>query len=683
MRRYLVLLALLWAVAAISAQETPLLEITAQGETAESPGDGAVGVAIYLHPDDLSRSLIIGTDDNEGIALYGLDGSMLFYDDTYPTASVDIRYGFGGAAALVAASVKDTAQFNLYRVDPDAPSLELIHTVQTGVPLQALCLYQSPLTRKTYVIAISERGDLEQYALAEDDGEITSSLARAVSVGGEVEFCAADDSLRRLYIAEGDNAVWRYGAEPEDGINRALVDITGPRGNITEEVEGLALYAVGGNQGYLLVSNEKEDSINVYERAGSNRFLGAFRIVTGDAADGVSEPTGMAVASQALSERYPLGLFVVADDVNTRPNANNNFKLVSWQAVAEGLGLATDTAYDPRIAAGDTASSVTVTAVRETQPVAATTDAADDPAIWVNPADPAQSTIIGTDKRNGLVVYDLSGQIIQTINIGRLNNVDLRPGFVLAEGAEPVALVGATNRTQNSLALYAVDPATRQLYDVAASPVISQVEEVYGFCMYVSPVSGDFYAFVNSADTGEVEQYRLSAADGKVQAEVVRAFQFGSQTEGCVVDDANATLYIGEEAVGIWKLGAEPDAPFEPVAVDTTRERGGNITADVEGMAIYATADGGGYLIVSSQGSDEYALYERAGENAFIGLFRVVEGAVDGTSETDGLDVSSAALGPDFPAGLLVVQDDLNLSPRAPQNFKLVDWRDVMAAFGR
>ena len=40
----------------------------------------------------------------------------------------------------------------------------------------------------------------------------------------------------------------------------------------------------------------------------------------------------------------------------------------------------------------------TVTATVETEPVPHSGDSADDPAIWIHPTDPAQSTIIGTDK---------------------------------------------------------------------------------------------------------------------------------------------------------------------------------------------------------------------------------------------------------------------------------------------
>ena len=56
--------------------------------------------------------------------------------------------------------------------------------------------------------------------------------------------------------------------------------------------------------------------------------------------------------------------------------------------------------------------TVNVMAKAETAPVASGDDAADDPAIWVNPDDPLKSLIVGTDKKNGLVVYDLSGAIV-------------------------------------------------------------------------------------------------------------------------------------------------------------------------------------------------------------------------------------------------------------------------------
>ena len=38
---------------------------------------------------------------------------------------------------------------------------------------------------------------------------------------------------------------------------------------------------------------------------------------------------------------------------------------------------------------------------------------ADDPAIWVNPRNRQRSLVIGTAKDAGILVYDMSGQLIQ------------------------------------------------------------------------------------------------------------------------------------------------------------------------------------------------------------------------------------------------------------------------------
>jgi 3-phytase len=89
--------------------------------------------------------------------------------------------------------------------------------------------------------------------------------------------------------------------------------------------------------------------------------------------------------------------------------------------------------------------------------------------------------------------------------------------------------------------------------------------------------------------------------------------------------------------------------------------------------------------VLSNQGADNYAVYRREGDNAFVGIFHIVADAgrgIDGVSETDGLDVTSAPLGARFPEGLLVVQDGRNLSPRERQNFKYVSWREIAGALG-
>ncbi|MBI5031574.1 MAG: phytase [Chloroflexi bacterium] len=313
-----------------------------------------------------------------------------------------------------------------------------------------------------------------------------------------------------------------------------------------------------------------------------------------------------------------------------------------------------------------------VAATVETDPVPHSGDAADDPAIWIHPTNPTQSTIIGTDKKGGLGVYDLSGKQLQYLPDGNMNNVDLRTSFPL--GGKSVALVTAGNRSNDSIAIYQVNPPTRQLENVAARTITTLA--TYGSCMYHSPSSGKYYYFVNS-QAGEVEQWELyDNGSGKVDALKVRSFSVGSQTEGCVADDQAGYFYIGEEAIGIWKYAAEPNAGTARTLVDTTGI-GGHLKADVEGLTLTYGDNGTGYLIASSQGDSTFAIYRREGNNPFVKTFKIVAGnGIDAVSGTDGIDVTTVNLGAAFPYGVFVAQDGAN--DNGNQNFKLVPWRLIM-----
>ncbi len=323
-----------------------------------------------------------------------------------------------------------------------------------------------------------------------------------------------------------------------------------------------------------------------------------------------------------------------------------------------------------------------VAATVETEPVHHRGDAADDPAIWIHPTDPARSTVLGDDKEGGLLVYGLDGRELQWIDPHlALNNVDVRPGFPLAgtfaDGTahERVDLVGVGNETGSSMRFYKVNPATRKVEP--AGEVGGVGFAPYGSCLYRSAKTGRFFHFVNGKN-GRVQQWELGD-DGKgaVAATKVRQFEVGSQVEGCVADDALGHFYVGEESAGIWKYGAEPDAGGRRASVDRCG-KGGRLTADVEGLAIYSRPDGTGYLLASSQGNDSFTVYAREGENRFLGAFRVVDGGIDGCSDTDGIEVTSAALGPGFPNGLFVAQDGSNKGGH--QNYKLVPWDRIAAA---
>jgi 3-phytase len=330
-----------------------------------------------------------------------------------------------------------------------------------------------------------------------------------------------------------------------------------------------------------------------------------------------------------------------------------------------------------------------VMATVETQPVPHAGDRADDIAIWLHPTQPDQSIIIGTDKedpKGGLLVYDLSGKQIFFAADGKMNNVDVGYDFPL--GPDKIDIVVATNRTDDSIAIYKIDPATRTLVNVAARTILAGREEVYGICLYTSPKTRKRFVFIDNKD-GIVDQWELLAVDGgKIDALRVRSFEMGSISEGIVADSALGFLYVGQEDVGLWKIGAEPDDPADSAhrtLVDPVGSAG-HLVADIEGLTIYCGPDNAGYLIASSQGEDHpsdslansYAVYERQGSNKYLFSFRIIANSalnIDGVTNTDGIDVISSSLGSAFLKGVFVVQDGSN--PGANQNYKLVPWESV------
>ena len=316
-------------------------------------------------------------------------------------------------------------------------------------------------------------------------------------------------------------------------------------------------------------------------------------------------------------------------------------------------------------------SSGSVAASAESSPVPNSGDAADDPAIWVNPSNPALSAIIGTDKLGGLAVYDLSGRQLHYYGGIRPNNVDLRYGFNL--GGTPVDIVTASETDSDTILIYRIDPATRALVSLRAQARYTGFG-VSGLCMYDSPVSGKSYVFVSDS-SGNVKQFELIVTGGAVDYNLVRTLSFGSMTEGCIADDFRQALYISHEDVALWRLSAEPNGGSTKTQVAPVD--GSILTADVEGLAIYDRGNGAGYLIASSQGSDDFAVFDRQ-SGQYRGRFEIVSAGIDGVTHTDGIDVTSAPVGPGYSTGLFVAQDDRN--DAGNQNFKLVPWSAVAVA---
>ncbi len=346
--------------------------------------------------------------------------------------------------------------------------------------------------------------------------------------------------------------------------------------------------------------------------------------------------------------------------------------LLGAAALALGACAPKELPIEARIA--NATPAVTVTARGETTPVGtANADAADDPAIWRNPADPAKSLVLGTDKKAGLHIYDLSGKSLHFLDAGRVNNVDLRDQVTI--NGQPGVLVVASDRTDElnaKLALFRLDTTTAQLSPLGH--VAAGSGEAYGLCL--GRDADGLSAFVVLKD-GTVRQIQLDTSGAAPNGRIVRTMKLSSQAEGCAVDDRTHTLYVAEEDVALWRFDARATGAITPTKIADAD--GKNLVADAEGVAVAPEGEKDGYVIVSSQGDNAYTLY-RTRDDSYVGRFRVAAGSIGSAEGTDGIEVMVGDMGPNYPGGLFVVQDGEN-APYA-QNFKFVAWDDIKKALG-
>ena len=321
----------------------------------------------------------------------------------------------------------------------------------------------------------------------------------------------------------------------------------------------------------------------------------------------------------------------------------------------------------------------------ETQPIQAesTEDAADDPAIWIHPKDPSKSLVFGSNKKGGLAVYDLNGKEVGYYPLGEVNNVDILKDFSI--GDSEITVLGCSNRTDQSVDLFQINEETGELTDIADGLLgvdTSLIDDIYGFCFAFDRENQKPYCVINGKN-GLVQQFEMIYVRGKIQLEIRRSIQFESQTEGMVADSELGHLYVGEEGGGIWKIPIDVSKGDTTFLLANSDNSNANIVYDIEGLSIYKQ-NGQGYLVASSQGNFSYAVFDRTGNNEYLGSFKIeASDKIDGVEETDGIDIVSDSLSPQFPTGIMVAQDGFNYQGEEmeSQNFKYINFEYVLAQF--
>ncbi|KNE63579.1 hypothetical protein AMAG_08686 [Allomyces macrogynus ATCC 38327] len=389
----------------------------------------------------------------------------------------------------------------------------------------------------------------------------------------------------------------------------------------------------------------------------------------------------------------------------------------------------------------------------------------DDPEVYVHPSNPDDSVVLGTTKSKsdgGLHVWAMDGTELWYAPVPKksgLNSVDVLVNVTVRDAAGnamgetvDVAVAGVRGKI-NGIGVWRIDPAAisanrktlaanRNATQADLAPVLIPLTdflhefdkdtelEVYGSCAFTySPKHASTPAdtLLITTKKGVAYQFTVSATRTSANKEPTASLTLarrwtvglGTQLENCVGDGETGALYIGEEAIGVWRydlgefdatepLPAVPKPTINPttgrfvvlighrtsardaVLVDATQlaNPAGQLHRDVEGLAIYvdqACPKKTRTLVVSAQGANEYNFYtiRSATEMRFRGKVAIQTGpGGDAVTKTDSLAVSSAKMGA-FARGVLVVHDDAttvgeDLARVEKQaTFKVVDWRDV------
>lgn len=287
----------------------------------------------------------------------------------------------------------------------------------------------------------------------------------------------------------------------------------------------------------------------------------------------------------------------------------------------------------------------------------------DDPAIWINPADPAASLVLGTDKEvdGALYVFDLQGKVVAdkvVRGLLRPNNVDIAYGVEL--GGQRVDVAVVSERYAHRLRIYRLPdmaPIDGGGIEVFAG---ERARDVMGIALYTRQSDGALFAIVSRSDAfapreGYLHQYRL-AEDGTGMLRGVFTRAFGSwsgikEIEAVAVDNELGHVYYSDETYGIRKYHADPlteDADEQLAEFGQT-----DFTEDHEGLSLYKRANGTGYLLASDQQANRFNFYAREGTAANPHDHTLLASILLGTDESDGSDLTTVEL-PGFPGGLFV-----------------------------
>lgn len=314
-------------------------EVSPTFSTAPTAGN-ADDPAIWIHPTDPAKSIIIGTDKDAGIFVWDISGKQLQQiPQGTATNNVDVRYGFklgGQSVDIVAANLRDAGKLAVFKINPNysggnvLTQIADVKSANNSIQKDSygFALYRRPSDGSMYVFDRPKGGGVVRQYRIEDDGTgngVKVSPVRDLNYkGGTAEGFVADDEHGYLYVTEEAKGIHKFYADPGKSADPISLFATGD-GTVSDR-EGVGIYACSNGSGYLLLSSQGNSTIKIYDRGGNNAFLKTI-VAKDDKGKGGLGTDGLDVTANS-TPNFPNGFVVVHDEAASR------FHLYNWNAFA-------------------------------------------------------------------------------------------------------------------------------------------------------------------------------------------------------------------------------------------------------------------------------------------------------------------------------------------------------------
>lgn len=300
---------------------------------------------IWVNKDKLSESLIIGTDKNEegGLYVYDLNGKIIkdkVVKGLKRPNNVDLEYGFkmnGKLVDIVATSERLTHTIKFYTV-PDMKPIggieAFVGELEEGYrDLMGVTLYKEPNSGEMYVFIGRKTGPTDgtyiwQYHVTAENGKVKGELVRKVgdfSGNKEIEALCVDDKKGYLYYSDEGVGIKKYYAHPDSSTTRLALFATE---NVLGDHEGISIYELDDDTGYILLSDQEASEFHVFPREGFKNDPHDHPLIT-EIPVSTIESDGSDVTAISLNDTYKGGLFVAMSEGKV-------FHYYRWTDIAGG-----------------------------------------------------------------------------------------------------------------------------------------------------------------------------------------------------------------------------------------------------------------------------------------------------------------------------------------------------------